>query len=286
MTFSASPGLPQVNKLPSGPGHSVVTGTGEHLCQRCGKQAPAAQEAVFDRPGRDAIATPRSQHVRRRRPRRGHRHPRGHHPKHPKANAHCERVIGTLHREILDHILIVNPTHAHHVLTDTPTSRTQPHQYTMDGRARVRIAPAWTSPDQIHRLSECGPVGNSLSKAINVGGLYGDGFHMTQVRIVMDDASAASLYRWLAQDREVTRDVALSLGEGRPEDMGGALEVINVVLSNSIALTSLITSLATWRASRRPPVKVVVERGNIRVAIEGDSSEEVESLVKALEEGP
>jgi transposase InsO family protein len=36
----------------------------------------------------------------------------------PRANAHCERVIGTLRREVLDHILIVNPTHAHRVLTE------------------------------------------------------------------------------------------------------------------------------------------------------------------------
>jgi len=31
-------------------------------------------------------------------------------------NAHCERVIGTLRREALDHLLIWNETHARHVL--------------------------------------------------------------------------------------------------------------------------------------------------------------------------
>jgi putative transposase len=39
-------------------------------------------------------------------------------PKTPKANAHCERVIGTLRRELLDHILIMNTIHAHRVLTE------------------------------------------------------------------------------------------------------------------------------------------------------------------------
>ncbi|RSM59926.1 integrase [Kibdelosporangium aridum] len=39
-------------------------------------------------------------------------------PQAPKANAHCERVIGTLRREILDHMLIVNTRHAHRVLTE------------------------------------------------------------------------------------------------------------------------------------------------------------------------
>jgi hypothetical protein len=31
-------------------------------------------------------------------------------------NAHCERIIGTLRRESLDHLLIWNETHARHVL--------------------------------------------------------------------------------------------------------------------------------------------------------------------------
>jgi hypothetical protein len=38
-------------------------------------------------------------------------------PQAPKANAHCERVIGTLRREVLDHILAMNATDAHLVLT-------------------------------------------------------------------------------------------------------------------------------------------------------------------------
>ncbi|AGP59427.1 hypothetical protein [Streptomyces rapamycinicus] len=34
----------------------------------------------------------------------------------PKANAHCEQVIGTLRREALDHLLILDGAHARHVL--------------------------------------------------------------------------------------------------------------------------------------------------------------------------
>ncbi|GAA3641161.1 hypothetical protein GCM10022420_013710 [Streptomyces iranensis] len=36
----------------------------------------------------------------------------------PKANAHCERVICTLRREALDHILILDEAHARHVLAE------------------------------------------------------------------------------------------------------------------------------------------------------------------------
>jgi transposase InsO family protein len=51
-------------------------------------------------------------------------------PQAPKANAHCERVIGTLRREILDHILVMNATHAHRVLTNYARHYNQhrPHQ--------------------------------------------------------------------------------------------------------------------------------------------------------------
>jgi len=37
-------------------------------------------------------------------------------PRAPRMNAHCERVIGTLRREVLDHLLIWNETHARQVL--------------------------------------------------------------------------------------------------------------------------------------------------------------------------
>ncbi|WP_374118318.1 integrase core domain-containing protein [Streptomyces sp. MAR25Y5] len=37
-------------------------------------------------------------------------------PRAPRMNAHCERAIGTIRREALDHVLIMNEAHARHVL--------------------------------------------------------------------------------------------------------------------------------------------------------------------------
>ena len=38
-------------------------------------------------------------------------------PQAPRMNAHCERVIGSIRRAALDHVLILNETHARLVLT-------------------------------------------------------------------------------------------------------------------------------------------------------------------------
>ncbi|MEU6523637.1 integrase core domain-containing protein [Streptomyces sp. NPDC046924] len=37
-------------------------------------------------------------------------------PRVPRMNSHCERIIGSIRREMLDHVLIVNEAHARHVL--------------------------------------------------------------------------------------------------------------------------------------------------------------------------
>jgi hypothetical protein len=112
-----------------------------------------------------------------------------------------------------------------------------------------------------------------------------------QVKIVVqgehDDQSLTSLYRWLAEDREVARDAAITpvaTPPGRGE-MGGAFEVINVVLSQAIALGGLLVSCATWRASRpRAPV-VRIERDGVTVTVEDGSPDTVRRVLAALD-GP
>jgi putative transposase len=48
----------------------------------------------------------------------------------PKANAICERFMGSLRRECLDHILILSPTHLHRIVIDYVAyfNRARPHQ--------------------------------------------------------------------------------------------------------------------------------------------------------------
>jgi putative transposase len=56
-----------------------------------------AFDSVFDAEGIRVIQTP---------------------PRAPRANAICERVVGTLRREVLDRVLILGPGHLHRVLVE------------------------------------------------------------------------------------------------------------------------------------------------------------------------
>ncbi|NED58346.1 hypothetical protein G3I24_46570, partial [Micromonospora aurantiaca] len=95
----------------------------------------------------------------------------------------------------------------------------------------------------------------------------------------------ASLYRWLAQDPDVRRDAEVTIvpAPARPGDMGGSLEVVNVVLSNAIAFSSLVVAVAAWIGSRRSSAGPVVriERDGVAVTISADSPEAVREVLRA-----
>ncbi|GAB2991916.1 integrase core domain-containing protein [Saccharothrix stipae] len=75
-------------------------------------------------------------------------------PQAPRMNAHCERVIGTLRHEVLDHILITGESHARQVLTtyEDHYNRHRPHQ------ARDQLSPnVHQRPTAVHDLDTHGP---------------------------------------------------------------------------------------------------------------------------------
>ena len=69
-------------------------------------------------------------------------------PRAPRANAICERVIGTLRRELFDRLLIVNEHHLHQVLTEY----LQHYHTARPHRALGQLAPAQadTRPPKIN----------------------------------------------------------------------------------------------------------------------------------------
>ncbi|NBE80220.1 effector-associated constant component EACC1 [Micromonospora rubida] len=113
------------------------------------------------------------------------------------------------------------------------------------------------------------------------------------LRIDNDPAGteATTLYRWLARDRQLARHARLSPAAGAPTDgemSGGSLEMVNVVLSNSIALASLITSIVAFRKAQKQqrgssgdPIIVLLERPGRSIAIDDDST--AESVIELLD---
>src|ERR1039458_10753732 len=71
-------------------------------------------------------------------------------PQAPRANAICERMIGTLRREVFDRLLIINEHHLHRVLTEylLHYNTARPH------RSLGQLAPAQapTRPPDTHRV--------------------------------------------------------------------------------------------------------------------------------------
>ncbi|MFD0337149.1 integrase core domain-containing protein [Streptomyces sp. NPDC127117] len=84
----------------------------------------------------------------------------------PRTNADCERVIGTIRREALDHVLILCESHARKVLTDYQDHYNghRPH------RSRQQLPPGATGqPATVHALDD-----RSLLRTKVLGGLINE----------------------------------------------------------------------------------------------------------------
>ncbi|MFE4959790.1 integrase core domain-containing protein [Streptomyces sp. NPDC056653] len=87
-------------------------------------------------------------------------------PRAPRMNAHCERVIGSIRREALDHVLIMNEAHARHVLAayERHYNEHRPH------RAGNQLPPgADQQPITVHdldvrRLLRTGILGGAINE--------------------------------------------------------------------------------------------------------------------------
>lgn len=92
---------------------------------------------------------------------------------------------------------------------------------------------------------------------------------------------ASSLYRWLVAEPELRgrAEVGVGAAEAGPGHMGGALDVVNVVLANSIALGSLITAVLAWRGTRPRAPQVRLERDGVVVIVQDSSPETVERIL-------
>jgi len=101
--------------------------------------------------------------------------------------------------------------------------------------------------------------------------------------VVRTEHGHSSLWRWLALDPDTS---GLLTGAGAPPEEGhqGVFEVINTVVANVLALSSLVVAIATWRAQRQadPPV-VRLERNGVGVPVPDSSPDSIAAIAAALE---
>jgi transposase InsO family protein len=89
----------------------------------------------------------------------------------PRMNATCERLVGTLRRELLDRVIILGETHLHAVLAKYQAhyNTARPHQgiaqHVPDGERDRRIAPTDLHSERIRRKSVLYGLINEYTRA-------------------------------------------------------------------------------------------------------------------------
>ena len=87
-------------------------------------------------------------------------------PQAPRMNAHCERVIGTIRRELLDHILITSESHARQVLAtyEDHYNRHRPHQARDQLPPNIHQRPTAGHDLDTHRLHRTRILGGLINE--------------------------------------------------------------------------------------------------------------------------
>jgi hypothetical protein len=95
-------------------------------------------------------------------------------------------------------------------------------------------------------------------------------------------------YKWLRADTDVARNCVVGFRDPA-HDSGrmGAADIVNIVLSNAIAMGSFLVAYAGWRRSRpEPPERAPVLRitaGDVTVEVRDASPDTIE-LLRSLRE--
>lgn len=106
-----------------------------------------------------------------------------------------------------------------------------------------------------------------------------------EIRMSGQDAEdeLASLCAWLRDDQDLRGHARISLrGDGpRPEEMGSAFDVIQLVVDGGFQALNFAVTYATWRATRRSHPRVTITYEGTRVSL-SDEPETVDVIVRAL----
>ncbi len=101
-----------------------------------------------------------------------------------------------------------------------------------------------------------------------------------------DEDALRSFARWLGEEPEVRHHAVITWSAAVPGagDMGGALEVVQLVLDSGFQLANLALAYAAWRSTRSDAPAVTVSRGGVSITLGSGDAEVVARLVRELEE--
>ncbi len=101
------------------------------------------------------------------------------------------------------------------------------------------------------------------------------------------DEDISALYRWLLDDDTVRRTASLELSEStqQPGAMGGAFDIINLVVTSGFSAANLAIAFATWKEAHAKVAKLVLRNGEKSTVIEGASQAEIASILEILSDG-
>jgi hypothetical protein len=64
--------------------------------------------------------------------------------------------------------------------------------------------------------------------------------------------------------------------------MGGALDAIQMAITDGFSAAQLAMTYVTWRSTRRTPVVVTLESGHRKVTLSAEDPETLKELVRAV----
>jgi hypothetical protein len=99
-----------------------------------------------------------------------------------------------------------------------------------------------------------------------------------------DDRDLMSLFRWLKISPEVTRHCQVQLQGDESKGTMGSVEIIDIVITNSVAVANLAIAYATFRRMypKAPDVNVRVGQGP-PIRLSSDPQEASKALAEAVE---
>jgi hypothetical protein len=95
-----------------------------------------------------------------------------------------------------------------------------------------------------------------------------------------DDASLDGFARWLEEDNYNV----VWRSSGTRSGAQGALDIVDVILSNATAIASLLVSFAAWRGAKHheQEPRFTFRRGDVELSIDNPTDEEIKRVIAAL----